>query len=152
MSTNNSSTCADAARVSSSCASFTPRERYTASVSSIVSFAKEMSNGFSPKMRNIIPAAAAFPAREASPPPTSARMGSAPRRKSAPSTSPVGANESTKNAPVTGVANSIVRRSDAAAASMPQRSPSRTVTRAIKTGQSSPIIIVSMGRWIAASA
>ena len=125
-----------------------PKLRYMASVSSIVASAADRSiaNGFSPKSSSIIPAAAAFPASEASAPPMRARTVFSRRRKSAPRTIPVGANESTKNAPVAGVANSIVSRRDAAAASTPQRSPSRTVTSAIKTGHSIPIIIVSMGR------
>ena len=119
-----------------------------ASVSSIASFAVEtsMAKGFSPKSSSIMPAAAAFPPREASAPPTSARAVFVPFRKSAPRTSPVGANERTKKAPVTGVAKSIVRSSAAAAARTPQRSPTRTVTSAMNTGQSIPIIMVSMGR------
>ena len=145
---NSSSTCPAAVRVSSICASVIPRERYTPRVSSIACCitAGSSAKGLIPKRSRMSPPAIAFPTSEAIVPPTRARSVPPSRRNRTPSASPVGANESTKEAPATGVAKSMVRRSDAAAASTPQRSPMRTVTNAINTGQSIPIIIVSTGR------
>ena len=153
-SAKDSNACIDTARVCSSRASSIPSERYTASVSFTASDAVEKStaNGFNPKRRNIINTAAPLPPRDASTPPVRARSVSALRRKSPPIASPVGANESTKNAPIAGVASGSVRSRAAIETRSPQRSPSRTVTSAIKTGHSIPIIIVGRGRQIAASA